>query len=46
MALETGGSLYWRTKIDNTGLQTGAVQAKGILRGLTRSITGMDVFGL
>jgi TP901 family phage tail tape measure protein len=44
MALETGGSLYWRTKIDNTGLQTGAVQAKGILRGLTRSITGMDVF--
>jgi len=44
MALETGGSLYWKTKIDNTGLQTGAVQAKGILRGLTRSITGMDVF--
>lgn len=44
MALETGGSLYWHTKIDNTGLQTGAVQAKGILRGLTRSITGMDVF--
>jgi TP901 family phage tail tape measure protein len=44
MALETGGSLYWKTKIDNTGLQAGAVQAKGILRGLTRSITGMDVF--
>jgi len=44
MALETGGSLYWKTRIDNTGLQTGAVQAKGILRGLTRSITGMDVF--
>ncbi|MBA7566347.1 phage tail tape measure protein [Candidatus Atribacteria bacterium 1244-E10-H5-B2] len=44
MALMTGDSLYWRTKIDNTGLQTGAVQAKGILRGLTRSITGMDVF--
>ena len=44
MALETGGSLYWHTKIDNTGLKTGAVQAKGILRGLTRSITGMDIF--
>jgi len=44
MALETGGSLFWRTKIDNTGLQTGAVQAKGILRTLTRSITGMDIF--
>ena len=44
MALETGGSLYWKTRIDNTGLQTGAVKAKGILRGLTRSITGMDVF--
>lgn len=44
MALETGDSLYWKTKIDNTGLKTGAVQAKGILRGLTRSITGMDVF--
>ncbi len=44
MALETGGSMFWRTKIDNTGLQTGAVQAKGILRGLTRSITGMDIF--
>ena len=44
MALETGGSLFWRTKIDNTGLQTGAIQAKGILRTLTRSITGMDIF--
>lgn len=44
MALNTGGSLYWHTKIDNTGLQTGSTQAKGILRGLTRSITGMDVF--
>jgi len=44
MALETGGSLYWQTKIDNTGLQTGSTQAKGILRGLMRSITGMDVF--
>ena len=44
MALMTGDSLYWKTRIDNTGLRTGAVQAKGILRGLTRSITGMDVF--
>jgi len=44
MALMTGDSLYWHTKIDNTGLQTGAVQAKGILRGLARSITGMDIF--
>jgi len=44
MALETGNSLYWHTKIDNTGLQTGAVQAKGILTGLGRSITGMDIF--
>lgn len=44
MALETGGSLFWKTRIDNAGLQTGAVQAKGILRSLTRSITGMDIF--
>lgn len=44
MALETGGSLYWKTKIDNTGLTTDATKAKGILRGLARSITGMDIF--
>lgn len=46
MALDVSGSssLYWHTKIDNTGLQTGATQAKGILRNLTRSITGMDIF--
>ena len=44
MALETGNSLYWKTKISTEGLKQGATESKGILRGLTRSITGMDIF--
>ena len=44
MALNTGSSLFWKTGIDNTGLKTGSIQAKGILRGLARNITGMDIF--
>lgn len=46
MALNVGGSdsLYWHTAINNQGLRTGATQAKGILAGLSKSITRMDVF--
>jgi len=44
VALETGNSLYWKTKISTEGLKQGATESKGILRGLTRSITGMDIF--
>lgn len=44
MALETGNNLYWATRLDTKGLQTGAAKSKGILRNLTRTITGMDIF--
>ena len=47
MALNVRGSnsLFWKTGIDNTGLQQGSMKAKGILGGLASSITKMDVFG-
>ena len=38
------GALYWATGIDNTGLQKGKDQSIGILRGLSRQVSGMDVF--
>jgi TP901 family phage tail tape measure protein len=44
MALNTGQSLYWKTKIDNQGLRKGATESKGILRSLSKNITGMDIF--
>jgi len=47
VALNVRGSnsLFWKTGIDNTGLQQGSMKAKGILGGLASSITKMDVFG-
>jgi len=46
MPLNVGGSdsLYWRTGLDTTGLQAGAVKSKGILSLLSRQVTGMDIF--
>ena len=44
MALDTGHSLYWKTGIDNQGLKKGSTEAKGILRTLSKSVTGMDIF--
>jgi len=44
VALETGDSLYWKTGIDTGGVSRGADEVKGILRNLTRSISGMDIF--
>ena len=44
MALDTGSSLFWSTGINNAGLMTGSAQAKGILAGLSKSITRLDVF--
>lgn len=46
MALNVSGSdsLFWHTGIDNKGLIAGSTQAKGILAGLSKSITRMDVF--
>jgi len=46
MALNVSGSdsLYWKTGINNAGLLAGSTQAKGILAGLSKSITRMDVF--
>jgi len=44
MALNTGDSLFWSTGINNAGLIAGSTQAKGILAGLSKSITRMDVF--
>jgi len=44
MALNTGNSLFWKTGLDTKGLQSGALKSKGILAGLSKSITRMDVF--
>ncbi|MCK4297158.1 MAG: hypothetical protein KAX28_10940, partial [Candidatus Marinimicrobia bacterium] len=44
MALNTGDSLFWKTGINNAGLIAGSTQAKGILAGLSKSITRMDIF--
>lgn len=44
MAIRKGDGMYWKTGIDNTGLNKGAAQAKGIIRTLSQQITGMDVF--
>ncbi len=46
MALNIRGDrgLYYKTGIDTAGLQKGSTKSKGILAGLTRSITKMDVF--
>lgn len=44
MALDTGHSLYWKTGIDNKGLKKGSTEAKGILRTLSKNVTGMDIF--
>ena len=46
MALNVTGSrsLFWKTGIDLKGLKKGKNQAEGILRNLSKSITGMDVF--
>jgi len=46
MALDVRGSdsIYFKTGIDVTGLQSGATRAKGIVAGLASSITKMDVF--
>ncbi len=37
-------SLWWSTGIDTKGLKAGAAKSKGILAGLTHSISKMDVF--
>ena len=46
MALDTSGSssLFWKTGISTAGLEKGALKSKGILAGLSSSITKMDVF--
>ncbi len=48
MALSVSGSssLYWRTGLDNTKLKKDAMQTKGIIAGLMRSIGGMDIFAV
>jgi len=37
-------SLYFRSGIDLTGMRTGVTQAKGLIAGFAKSISGMDVF--
>jgi len=44
--LNVGDSLYWKTGIDNKGLQAGTTQAKGILAGFVRNISAMDIFAV
>lgn len=44
MPLDTGGSLFWKTRIDTKGVAAGAAKTKGILAGLAGSISKMDVF--
>lgn len=45
MAIDVGKSLYWKTGIDNTGLQRGTAQGLGILKGFAGKVTGMNLFG-
>lgn len=46
MALDVSGSksLYWKTGLDNSGLYSGSLQAKGIIAGLARNVSKADVF--
>ena len=46
MAINTKGSksLWWSTGINTKGLEDGAKKSKGILRGLAKQISALDVF--
>lgn len=44
MALETGGSLYWKTGIDNAALRLGAKDAVGIVTDMASAIGRINPF--
>ena len=44
MSVTGDKQLFWQSGIDNTGLVKGKNEARGILRNLTKQVTGMDVF--
>ena len=48
MPLNVGGAstLYWKTGLDNRGLRKDAKEAKGILAGLVKQISALDIFAV
>ena len=38
------GALYWATGIDNSGLKKGKAESVGIIKGLMKQVSGVDVF--
>lgn len=48
MALNVKGSdsLYWKTGLDNTGLHKDSMRTKGIIAGLVKSVSKMDLFAV